>query len=583
MGTSFRNEPWRSLSAMLLDILSMLALPVVTVGLKYLTDGVASRDTSSVVLGVALVVGMTCLARLMLSVGTEIRLTLGERVGFAFDREVAALCSALPGVEHHERADYQDRLELVRRGRSQLGDCLSEMVMVLGEVVTAIGALAVLGWLDPWLLLLGLLALPALWLSVWRERQRKLAEEKSAGPMRLAQHLRDVLMDPKAGKELRVFGVHGYIRARMRQAAWTSIAPRLAAARRISLADALWQIVVVGAYLGGIGFMFLRASQGEATAGDVVAAVYICRRVTDTVFTAIFEVGQIGEIMRSAARLLWLREYADTVKAKVSGNHAPPSTISIGIEFENVSFTYPGSEQRVLTDVSFMARPGDVVALIGENGAGKSTIVKLLSRMYEPSVGRILVDGVDLRELDVAGWRGRLSGAFQDFLRPEFLAHQAVGIGDLVRIDDVEAAFRALGRAGGGDLASQLPQALATQLGSRWNDGVDLSGGQWQKLALGRAFLRDSPLLLFLDEPSASLDAAAEDALFTRYSDAVRAGSSRLITILVSHRFSTVRTANLILVLGPDGSLVEQGAHDELIDARGVYAELFSLQAGGYA
>jgi ATP-binding cassette subfamily B protein len=259
-----------------------------------------------------------------------------------------------------------------------------------------------------------------------------------------------------------------------------------------------------------------------------------------------------------------------------------PDRIREGIKFEAVSFAYPGTERLVLQDVTLRLPAGAVVAIVGENGAGKTTLVKLLSRFYQPAAGRILVDGLDLGRMPADEWRGRLSGAYQDFFRFELRARQAVGLGDVPRLDSTPAVTTAVGRAGADDVVSQLESGLETQLGPAWPEGVEVSFGQWQKLALARGFMRDEPLLLVLDEPTAALDAETEHALFERYAERVRreSGNGR-ITILVSHRFSTVRMADLIVVL--DGSrVIEVGSHDELMAKRGKYSELYSIQAAAY-
>jgi ATP-binding cassette subfamily B protein len=227
---------------------------------------------------------------------------------------------------------------------------------------------------------------------------------------------------------------------------------------------------------------------------------------------------------------------------------------------------------------------GSVVAIVGENGAGKTTLVKLLAKMYEPTAGTIFVDDTALARLPAAQWRLRLAGAFQDFYRFEFRAQQTVGLGDLPRLNDQHAVVTAVDRAGASDVVSQLPSGLETQLGPTWPGGVEVSFGQWQKLALARGFMREQPLLLVLDEPTAALDAETEHTLFEHYAAAARSnGDDRggRITILVSHRFSTVRMADLIVVL--DGArLVEFGTHAELIARRGQYAELYGIQAASY-
>jgi len=231
---------------------------------------------------------------------------------------------------------------------------------------------------------------------------------------------------------------------------------------------------------------------------------------------------------------------------------------------------------------------GRVIAIVGETGAGKTTFVKLLAKLYEPTSGRILIDGTDLARIDAEDWRARLAGAFQDFFRFEFRARHSVGVGDIPRLDDEPAVVTAVGRAGADDVIVRLSAGLDTQLGPTWPDGVEVSFGQWQKLALARGFMRDRPLVLILDEPTAALDAETEHALFERYAAAMRpstAGPNEVpdgrITILVSHRFSTVRMADLIVVL--DGArVVEIGTHDALMARGGQYSELYGIQAAAY-
>jgi ATP-binding cassette subfamily B protein len=297
-------------------------------------------------------------------------------------------------------------------------------------------------------------------------------------------------------------------------------------------------------------------------------------------------VGELGFLrgfwMDGSRRLAWLEDYAAALAA--SGDQPVPRALRKGIQVEQVSFAYPGTSRVVLEDVSVKLPAGAVVAIVGENGAGKTTLVKLLAKMYEPTSGSISLDDTPLARVEASEWRKRLAGAFQDFFRFEFRARHTVGLGDVPRLDDEPAVVAAVDRAGAVEVVTRLTAGLETQLGPTWPGGVELSFGQWQKLALARGFMRDEPLLLLLDEPTAALDAETEHALFERYAAAARGkeenGSGR-ITILVSHRFSTVRMADLILVL--DGSrLVEVGTHDELMARKGHYFELYSIQAAAY-
>jgi len=279
-------------------------------------------------------------------------------------------------------------------------------------------------------------------------------------------------------------------------------------------------------------------------------------------------------------RMVWLEDYVSA--RREVGDQPSPERFERGIQVEHVSFSYPGTERLVLQDVSLDLPAGTVVALVGENGAGKSTLVKLLCGLYQPSRGRILVEGTDLARIPSEEWRAHVAGAFQDFVRFEFRAMRTVGLGDLPRQAVGSAVETAVARGGATDVIDHLPHGLETQLGPTWRDGVDVSFGQWQKLALSRGFMREQPLLLVLDEPTAALDAETEHALFERFAAESRtqAGDGR-ITILVSHRFSTVRMADLIVVADA-GRVVEFGSHEQLVAQGGLYAEMYDTQARAY-
>jgi ATP-binding cassette subfamily B protein len=332
------------------------------------------------------------------------------------------------------------------------------------------------------------------------------------------------------------------------------------------------------AYVGGIVFV----AQGlRAPAAEVLLVLAAGSRLSAYVGATVGELGFLrGFWMDGSRRLAWLEDYAASLTE--SADSAAPDALREGIRLESVSFSYPGTSRLVLEDVSLSLPAGSVVAVIGENGAGKTTLVKLLAKMYEPTAGSIHVDGTPLARILADEWRKRLAGAFQDFFRFELLARQSIGLGDLPRMDEEPAVRGAVERAGASDVLSRLASGLDTQLGPTWPQGVELSFGQWQKLALARGFMRERPLLLVLDEPTAALDAETEHTLFERYAAAARGvEGARSITILVSHRFSTVRMADLIVVL--DGSRVAQvGTHQELMAKAGPYRELYGIQAAAY-
>ena len=577
---AWSTDPRRS-AGLLLEPIGHLRFPLFAVCLKLLADGAARTDIRLLAWGAGGIAATRVLWFVGTWTGSKIRVRLAESVGFALDREVAALSATLPGLEHHERADVQDRLELLRQGQNVLGSSLNAIINTANTVVAGVGTLVALAFATPWLLLLVPFVLPGLPIAAVQQRWLRETEERSGAPARRARHLQRLTVDRNAGMELRVFGLEHEVLDRFRASWRESRYPKLAVNRRMALLSFAGDLLFWAGFSGAVALMLWRAGRGLATAGDVVMAVYLGQQVRGSVLAPVQRVAGLGAVLRAAGRFLWLRDYAARAGAR-RGERPAPARLADGIVFENVSFRYPGTERWALRHVSLRIPAGSVVALVGENGAGKTSMVKLLTRMYEPTEGRILVDGVDLAEIDVEAWRARLSAAFQDFVRFEFPAQHTVGIGDFPRLDDGEAVEGALERAGAADVLEKLPDGTRTQLGGRWG-GVDLSTGQWQKLALGRALMRREPLVVFFDEPTASLDALAEHALFERYTHEARGGSERgAVTVLVSHRFSTVRGADLILVMD-DGRVTDLGSHDELLVRQGLYAELYLLQARAYA
>jgi ATP-binding cassette subfamily B protein len=381
------------------------------------------------------------------------------------------------------------------------------------------------------------------------------------------------------GKEVRVTRIGDRLMTD-RRAAWSAgFAPVSAVRWRSAVWHMLAWAVFGAAYVGAVVFV---ASGLSAPAGSVLLVLAAGARLSAYVGATVGELGFLtGFWAYGARRLAWLEDYAASVVARA--DLPAPERLAQGIRFDRVSFAYPGTDRLVLDDVNLVLPAGSVVAVVGENGAGKTTLVKLLAKLYEPTAGTILVDGADLGRIRAEDWRTRMTGAFQDFFRFEFKARHTVGVGDVPRLEEEPAVVTAVARAGANDVVVKLKAGLQTQLGPTWPGGVEVSFGQ--KLALARGFMRDHPLLLVLDEPTAALDAETEHALFERYAaasgDDDAAQADGRITVLVSHRFSTVRMADLIVVL--DGArVVEVGSHEELMARGGQYAELYGIQAAAY-
>ena len=573
----YSHEPRLLVFAVIVTILSAVPDALLALWLKLLADGITANRSGQVAwasVGMALSVALTWV---MLTVSGRMTRRFRDKVTIALETHVARLQATIGTVAHHERDEYLDRLAVLRNQIFVLDHMYMAVLSTLSWIVRLVITIGLLVSVHPLLILLAVFALPTVASSSIRPTKEREVEEQQAVHQRLSEHLFLTATTAAAGKEVRISGI-GDALVRDRRAEWELWYGPVAKARNVT---ALWHALAWAVF--GIGFVaavwFVAVPQ-NGSPGEVLLILAAGARLSAYVASTVGEIGFIrGVWLYGSRRLAWLEDYAAAVARE--GDTDAPANLRTAIELKCVTFTYPGSTKPVLVDVNVRIPAGTVVAVVGENGAGKSTLVKLLAKFYEPDEGEILIDGLPLRRIRTSDWRERLAGAFQDFSRFEFPARTSIGLGDLPQVDDDAVVSRAAHRAGADDVVADLPSGLDTQLGPTWPDGVDVSFGQWQKFALARGFMRPAPLLLMLDEPTAALDAETEHALFERYAEAARSSAEGGITVLVSHRFSTVRMADLIIVL--DGSSIAQvGSHDELMQAGGPYAELYLIQQEAY-
>jgi len=574
----YRYEPTLMGVAFILALAAALPDALLAVWFKLLGEGLLEHKPGLLRFAVVALAVSAVATWLLQTVSTRLQRRFRDKVTIALESHVAGLQASISTIAHQERPEYLDRLSVLREQIFTLDHMYMSVFSTAGWILRLAVTVALLATVNPVLITLVLFAIPTVAATSWRPVVERAAQERGAQADRLSRHLFALATNASPGKELRVLGIGSAV-AERRRSAWEQWYGPVAAARTRSSAwyAAGWAVFAL-AYVGAI---VLVATGKNASSASAILVLTAGARLSSYVGATVGEIGFLRGIwMDGSRRLAWLEDYA--AAAAHDADLPAPARITNGIRFEHVTFRYPGSDKLALDDVDLLLPAGSVVAVVGENGAGKTTLVKLLAKLYVPSSGRITVDGVDLARIEPVQWRQRLAGAFQDFFRFELKAGQTIGLGDLPRLDVEPALVTALDRAGARDVVETLPAGLQTQLGPTWHDGVDVSFGQWQKLALARGFMRDEPLLAALDEPTAALDAETEHQLFERYASRAKEGRHNgSMTILVSHRFSTVRMADVIVVL--DGARVaEFGTHDELMACGGRYSELYRIQARAY-
>ena len=583
LAVAFRADARLSAIAVALSVAGSIAGPLTAVWLKVLVDAARTGQQST---ALSAAVALSCswvVSIAAVHASSHVSYALEVRVIRHLMTELMRVSGRVPTIEMHERPDVADRVELLRRESKPFAFAMTSIVWTVGILTRLTATIVVLVGVHPALAVLPLLGIPSLAAGGWAQKRRQQAQEETVEAKRLSDHLLELGTTPEPGKEIRIFGLAAEITGRHARLRRNIQQRERQAEVHGVVAETLGWLAFAAGYVAAIVLVTLLAVDGRATVGDVLLVIALSSQIQGQLGSAVALIGQFLHTLRAADHYLWLRDYADGAAAVQPAGGTVPDQITEGIRFEGVSFRYPGTDLDVLHDIDLTIPAGAAMAIVGVNGAGKTTLAKLLAGFYQPTRGRITIDGTDLRDLDPARWRRSLSACFQDFVHFQYTARESVGLGDLPRIHDEPSIRDAVQRAGAADVTAALPDGLATLLGTEYGDGIELSAGQWQKIALGRAMMRSDPLLLILDEPTASLDAYTEHALFDRYARAPRPRRPQpgTTTILISHRFSTVQLADLVVVL--DGGRVAQtGTHQQLAQTHGPYRELYQLQSRAY-
>ncbi|HEX6290702.1 MAG TPA: ABC transporter ATP-binding protein [Herpetosiphonaceae bacterium] len=480
-------------------------------------------------------------------------------------------------LHYFENAKFYDQLQ---NARQEVGframTLLETSFMLVQHLITIASVIAILVSFSPIIALILICAtLPALAAQLRYGDMNYLLQTMRAPENRRMNYLEHLLTVDTSAKEVKLFGLGEPLLQRYEALFEKFHREDTALARWRGSRSLVWGMLSTGSYYVAYAYIVWRTISGTITLGELTFYIALFRQSQlslEQMFGTIGQIYESGRFMENLFSFLGLKTQMSN-----SGSAIPmPRPIRRGIEFRNVSFRYPSRQQWALRNVNLVIEPGEKLALVGNNGAGKTTLVKLMTRLYDPTEGEILIDGVDIREYDVNELRKRVGVIFQDFVRYHATVRENIGFGQIDAMSDDRRIISAAERGGADEVVARLPDAYDTMLGAWFEKGQELSGGQWQKIALSRAFMRDGEVLV-LDEPTAALDAEREYEIFQRF----RELTDGKIALLISHRFSTVRMADRIVVL-ENGQLTELGTHQELLVLDGTYAKLFNMQAAGY-
>jgi ATP-binding cassette subfamily B protein len=480
-------------------------------------------------------------------------------------------------LQFYEDPVFYDNMQNARRrADSSALAIVSSISQVAQQFITLISLVILLVGFSPWLAVVVILAAVPNFLSNSRFAEMAFRALTHRAPeARLLSYIENLLTSNETVKEIKLFGLGEALKKRYEDLFAQFLEEDTSIARRNTYASLAWGMLSNLAYYGSYIWVIVRTITQAITLGDMTMFLSVFRQSQRAVQSLLENFSRLYENNLYLDNLIDFLKIEPALRTPENGKIAPAPIVE-GVCFENVSFKYPGSEKYVLKNVNLFIKPGESIALVGLNGAGKTTLIKLLTRLYDPTEGCITLDGTDLRDFDLKSLHQRFGVIFQDFVRYQFSIKENIGFGQVEDLDNQVRIEEAADKGGATEVVSELPDGYETILGRRWNRGHELSGGQWQKIALSRAFMRKAEVLI-LDEPTSALDAQAEYEIFLRFRELMEGR----IAVLISHRFSTVRMADRIVVLS-EGRIIELGSHEELMAHNQNYAHLFNLQAEGY-
>lgn len=576
----WHTNPWLATASVLLRLVkAVLPTAMLYVG-KLIVDQVldilaGAGDTTFLWQMVGLELGIALLSNLLMRAIQLADALLGDLVAIHTSVEIMEHAAQLD-LFHFEDADFYDKLERARRQTRGRATLLAQVLGQLQDLVTIVAlAVGVLAY-SPWLIALVAVAVIPSFLQENYFNQQSYSLTRSWTPERRElDYLRYIGASDTTAKEIKIFGLAEFITQRFKALSFDYYsANRVLSIRRASW-GALFATLSALAYYGAYVYIIWQTIGAMITVGTLTFLAGAFKAIQSSLQGFL---SRFASITNEALYLQDLYDFLALQPAIFSSATAIPfpEKVQQGWEFRNVTFRYPNAEKDALTDLSFFLPAGQKLALVGENGAGKTTLIKLLTRLYEPTSGSILLDGIDLREYDLSSLRDRVGVIFQDFFRYQLTVAENIAVGRIHEKDNYQLIQESATKSLASEVIDELPKGYQQLLGKRFSEGLELSGGQWQKIALARAYMRDAQLLV-LDEPTSALDARAEYEVFQRFSDLIQDKTA----VLISHRFSTVRMADIILFI-EQGRLLEMGSHTDLLAVGGRYSELFHLQAQGY-